>query len=311
MSRPGWPEGLIVLERGWLSANGYLFVDDEQACLVDTGYHTHGAQTVALLRHALKGRSLDLILNTHLHSDHCGGNSYLQAAFPGVRTLIPPGDFDAVRTWSESRLSYAVTGQHCDRFLADATLEPGDCVTLCGAPWEIHAAPGHDHHSIILFEPRRRLLISADALWQTGFGVVFPEIEGERAFAEVAETLNLIEKLKPRWVLPGHGAPFESVDAALAMARRRLAGFIQSPRRHAVHAAKVLVKFKLLEWQSIHQQDLIDWALEVPYLRMLWEQHFLADKYELMSQWLVAEVIESLVTAGTAHRDHNGRIQNA
>jgi len=31
----------------------------------------------------------------------------------------------------------------------------------------------------MLFEPDRRILISADALWQNGFGAIFPEIEGE------------------------------------------------------------------------------------------------------------------------------------
>jgi hypothetical protein len=34
------------------------------------------------------------------------------------------------------------------------------------------------------------VLISADALWENGFGVVFPELEGDDAFAIVAATLG-------------------------------------------------------------------------------------------------------------------------
>jgi glyoxylase-like metal-dependent hydrolase (beta-lactamase superfamily II) len=45
---------------------------------------------------------------------------------------------------------------------------------------------GHDPHSVILFEPVSRVLISADALWERGFGVIFPELEGVEAFDEVA-----------------------------------------------------------------------------------------------------------------------------
>jgi glyoxylase-like metal-dependent hydrolase (beta-lactamase superfamily II) len=40
------------------------------------------------------------------------------------------------------------------------------------------AAPGHDPHMVMLFNRERGILISADALWEHGFGAIFPEIEG-------------------------------------------------------------------------------------------------------------------------------------
>jgi glyoxylase-like metal-dependent hydrolase (beta-lactamase superfamily II) len=77
---------LLVFERGWLSSNNILFIGKGSAALVDTGYCTHAQQTMELVSAALKGRSLDHIVNTHLHSDHCGGNAALQAAYPAVQT---------------------------------------------------------------------------------------------------------------------------------------------------------------------------------------------------------------------------------
>src|SRR2546429_9247765 len=85
-----------------------------------------------------------------------------------------------------------------------------------------------------------RSLISADALWENGFGVVFPEIEGLSAFDEVAATLDVIEGLAPLTIVPGHGGVFTGVAAALDTARRRLDGFVRAPERHALYAAKVL-----------------------------------------------------------------------
>ena len=79
---------------------------------------------------------------------------------------------------------------------ADTTL------TLANLTWQVHAAPGHDPHSVVLFQPDHRLLISADALWENGFGVVFPELDGEDAFDEVGATLDLIERLAPLTVIP-------------------------------------------------------------------------------------------------------------
>ena len=86
------PTGLHVLERGWLSSNNIVFSDGAQTVMVDSGYCTHAAQTLALVEDILGERPLDLLVNTHLHSDHCGGNAALQNRYPALETRIPPGE---------------------------------------------------------------------------------------------------------------------------------------------------------------------------------------------------------------------------
>jgi glyoxylase-like metal-dependent hydrolase (beta-lactamase superfamily II) len=170
------PNGLQVIERGWLSSNSMLFLGARSSALVDSGYCTHARQTTALVAAALRGRTLDRLVNTHLHSDHCGGNAALQQLYPAVRTLIPPGLSGAVAHWDPVALGYAPTGQLCPRFGFDGHVLPGTEIELADTMWQVHAAPGHDPDSVILFEPRSRTLISADALWENGFGVVFEEL---------------------------------------------------------------------------------------------------------------------------------------
>ena len=269
MTQPLQIPGLQVFERGWLSANNILFTDSESATLVDSGYVTHQAQTLSLVQNALNGRKLDRLVNTHLHSDHCGGNNQLQTHYTQLETLIPPGEAKAVAIWDAEALSYEATGQLCPRFKFEGVLQAGQTLRLASLNWEVHAAPGHDPHSVILFEPTHKILISADALWANGFGVVFPELEGVEAFHEVAQTLDLIESLKPLWVIPGHGAVFENVDAALEIARKKLDGFVQNPQKHARYGAKVLLKYKLLELTEVDQIAFTAWASAVPYLQIL------------------------------------------
>ncbi|GGH52831.1 hypothetical protein GCM10010975_07820 [Comamonas phosphati] len=303
---PTLPPGMTVLERGWLSANNIVFAarpgngngDSDGAAVVDTGYVVHAPQTLALVEATLQGQPLARILNTHLHSDHCGGNAALQAAYPQVQTWIAPGQAAQVRAWDEAALSYRPTGQECPRFAITGVLQPGSTVWLSGRGWQVHAAPGHDPHSVILFEPESRTLISADALWENGFGVVFPEIEGIAAFDEVAATLDVIERLQPLTVVPGHGSVFTDAGAALATARRRLDGFVQSPGRHASHAAKVLLKYKLLEWQSIPLPALQDWVQATPYFGLLHRRYFA----ELSARQWLDGLIDALVASGAALR---------
>jgi glyoxylase-like metal-dependent hydrolase (beta-lactamase superfamily II) len=296
------PAGVAVLERGWLSSNCIVLVGPDNAALVDSGYGLHAPQTLALVGAALHGRAPDLLVNTHLHSDHCGGNAALQAAYPALQTLIPPGLAPEVARWDEGALGYSTTGQTCPQFAFDATLRAPSELRLGMHLWQVHAAPGHDPHSVILFEPASRTLISADALWERGFGVVFPELDGMAAFDEVAQTLDMIEALKPALVLPGHGAPFsQGIAEAIAYARKRLDGFAASPSKHLQYAAKVLLKFKLLEAQRMQRAALTDWARHTPYLRSV-----LAQEYpDLPLEEQLAHVVQDLLRTGAASVDGN------
>jgi len=310
MAAPRNPlEGLTVLERGWLSSNNILVHAAEGeagAVLVDTGHVNHAEQTVGLVRHALRGGRLDRIVNTHLHSDHCGGNAAMQRAF-GVPVIVPPGSAEAVRAWDASGLTYEASGQRCERFEVAVTLAPGDEFTAGGRRWDVLAAPGHDPDSVMLFDAANGVLVSADALWEHGFGVVFPEIDGEPGFDDVGAVLDLIERLPVKFVIPGHGAPFTDVAAALARARSRLAGFQTDPARHARHAAKVLIKYHMMEERSQPLDELLRWAGATPMLGSLWARHGVLES-ESPIAW--AERFVRELVAGGALAQHDGLVSD-
>jgi len=244
------PPTMRFVERDWLSSNGVLFDDGRHTALVDTGYAKHAATGAAVIAHLLGGRRLDLLVNTHLHSDHCGGNATLQRAY-GCRTLIPAASAAAVRDWDAARLTFADTGQRCERFGFDGTLRDGEAIELGGLLWEAIAAPGHDPDALVLHCASERILISADALWEHGFGVIFPELDAESGFAEQRAILERIATLEVRLVIPGHGPMFTDVSGALGRARARLEHLAADPARNARHAIKVLLKFLLLEHERV------------------------------------------------------------
>jgi glyoxylase-like metal-dependent hydrolase (beta-lactamase superfamily II) len=288
------PPSMQVFERGWLSANNILFIGRDETTLVDTGYVTHVPQTLALVRHALGGRPLDRVVNTHLHSDHCGGNAALKEAF-SCRIAIPVFEADKVRDWDEEALSYRATGQQCDRFSFDETLSPGEMLTMGELQWQALAAPGHDPHALLFWCADEGILIAGDALWQNGFGVIFPELAGEPGFGEVKATLDLIARLAPRLVIPGHGAPFTDVEAALRRAYSRLDYLSADPVRNAENSVKVLLKFLLLERRAIPLAEVASLFESVPLL-VLARERFLPRPTAELAQWAV----QALEKAGAA-----------
>ena len=260
--------GLHVFERGWLSSNNVLCIGTGNNTLVDTGYVDHAAQTVELVQSALT-RPLTSIVNTHLHSDHCGGNAALQRKFPEVETWVPAPSFDAVQHWDGDALTYAVTGQSCPRFTATHSYGAADLLRMGDINWRVYPAMGHDPDAMLLFDAEHRILISGDALWGNGLGVMFPELDETDAFDAALGTLDHIKTLDPLVVIPGHGAVFTDVADAIGRAERRIKQWQSAPDSHYLYGLKVLVKFKLLSAQQITIGDLIAWADKTPYLQRL------------------------------------------
>lgn len=259
------PASLLVLERGWLSANNILGFDGDLATLVDSGYVTHAEQTVDLVHHALDGRQLGRLINTHSHSDHIGGNAALQAAF-GCEIIVPAGLHAVIADWDEDALLLSPLGQQAARFQHDRLIGAGSEFEMGKLNWQALAVPGHDMEALGYYNPEQRILISGDALWENGFGVIFPELLGEAdGLASTRSTLEMLGRLAIDTVIPGHGSPFATVDAALDRAFRRLDMFTNEIDKLAWHAIKVIVSFAMLERRRIPADEFRAFVLSLPF----------------------------------------------
>ena len=300
-ARAPLPSGIQVIERGWLSANNVLLFDGEDATLVDSGYVTHGAQTLALVGEALAGRRLGRLINTHSHSDHVGCNATVQRAF-GCRIGVPEGMAKAVAQWDEEALLLSVAAQRGERFRADFTLAPGDRLMMGGLEWQALPAPGHDMDALVFHAPDARVLISGDALWREGFGILFVEVIGlGGGIQAVRETLEGIARLPVDHVIPGHGAPFVEVDEALASAFSRLRAFEEDGARMARNAIRACLTFTLLEQRSMDLDGLPAYLDEVPLYREA-NRRFLGLSPEALASWVVGDLERAGVARRQGHR---------
>jgi glyoxylase-like metal-dependent hydrolase (beta-lactamase superfamily II) len=297
------PDSLLVLERGWLSSNNVVCLEGENAALVDSGYVTHAAQTVALIERALDGRQLTRLLNTHSHSDHIGGNAAVTEAF-GCRVIVPSGIDSMIAEWDEEALLLSPLGQSAARFRHEETIADGDQIELGGFAWQAIAVPGHDMDALAFYNPERRILISGDALWRNGFGVIFSELLGHPDDAgglkATRETLDLLARLPIDVVIPGHGAPFVEVEDAFSIAYQRLAAFEQSIERLARHALKVMLAFAMLERRQLPRAELPAFLASLSFCQSV-NARYIGYSDEALAAWLVAD----LIRAGTL-KDEGG-----
>ena len=295
------PDSLLVLERGWLSSNNIVFFEGEQAAVIDSGYLTHAAQTLALLAHALDGRRLTRLLNTHSHSDHIGGNAAVVQSF-GCQVIVPSGIDATIAEWDEEALLLSPLGQSAARFQHDATIAEGDQVELGGLVWNAIAVPGHDMDALAFHNSEQRILISGDALWRDGFGVIFSELLGHPDDAgglkATRQTLDKLARLPIDVVIPGHGAPFVEIEDAFARAYQRLASFEQSSERLARHALKVMLAFALMERRQLDCKELPAFLASLSFCQSV-NARYLGYENEALAQWLASE----LIRAGTVRNE--------
>ena len=282
------PPTLRVVVRDWLNANNIVLLQHGHNVLVDTGYVSHALQTLALLRRPehLGGQPLHLIANTHCHSDHMGGNAALARAY-ACPIAGPEREAALIRSWDTRGLWLDFTDQRAERFTVAQELRAGERYRWGELWWEAIAAPGHDAGALVFYCAEARLLLSGDALWENGFGVILPDRRD--ALAAARSTLERLAALAIDVVVPGHGRPFTDVAAAIERSLQRVAAFEDNPARLARHALKVMLVFTLLDRGRLPLSTLPGYLDSVPVYRD-YNRAYLGLHPEALAELLVGEL---------------------
>lgn len=290
---PALPPTVRPIVRGWLNSNMVVLRAPGDNVVIDSGYCSHREETLQLLAGpaGLEGEPVERLINTHCHSDHMGGNAAIASAY-GCRITIPEGEVRHVVPWTPQSVWMARFDQRADPFHFEDTIAAGDTFEGGGFRWEAHGAPGHDMDALVYFEPTNRILVSGDALWESGMGFVWPEEGANPGIDAAHRALDALARLRPAVVIPGHGAPFSDVDAAIGRARSKLDAFAADPRRNARHALKVLFTFALLDKGSMPAADVEPYLARVPCYREL-SDRFLGMEPPELARWMLGDLEKS------------------
>ncbi len=109
-------------------------------------------ETIA--RHGFDPEAIDIVINSHLHFDHCGGNTILceggaRPAFPRARYFASRGEWEhAHERLARDSVSYIDANYDPLVNTGQMTLVDGDCEVVPGV-W-MRRAPGHNRDMMVI-----------------------------------------------------------------------------------------------------------------------------------------------------------------
>lgn len=235
---PAW---MTWEQRPFPDAN-LLLLGGGQPALVDSGFVGHARETADWVRERAGG--LELVVNTHWHSDHVGGNALLQAAGAGIAASAP--DAEAVNGRKPGCCVAEYLDQPVAPYSVDVALRDGQVLKLGEADWEVIGTPGHTAGHVSLWEPDTRTLVVGDALSSYDVGWVNLALDGPEAAGVAVASLNRLVDLSPAVLLPAHGPVPSDVGAAFGVALRRAQRLVDDPDGAVWYGARRIFAYALM-----------------------------------------------------------------
>ncbi|MFF9787637.1 MBL fold metallo-hydrolase [Streptomyces nigrescens] len=239
--QPSLPPWVTWRQRPFPDAN-LLLLHGRQPALVDSGFVGHAEDTAAWARaHA---GEIGLVVNTHWHSDHVGGNALLQARGAAIAAGAP--EAEAISRRDPGCCAAEYLDQPVAPYTVDMSLDDGQVLRLGDTDWEVVRTPGHTPGHLALWQPDERLLVAGDALSDYDVGWVNLALDGLDAATTALASLKRMVDLAPRVILPSHGPIPADLTAAFDSALRRAQRLVDDPDGAVWYGARRIFAFALM-----------------------------------------------------------------
>jgi glyoxylase-like metal-dependent hydrolase (beta-lactamase superfamily II) len=245
---------LFFIERGYLNANHFVY-RFEEPILIDTGYTSDFDVTKRLIEElGVNLSNTHLIISTHTHTDHIGGNKTIQDSSGCEIALHKVGKF-FVDTQDDWATWWKYYNQDADFFNCTKALHDGDFIHVGPHEFQVFYTPGHASDGIVLYNKKEKTLISGDALWEDDIPTITMRVEGSTCLFHLMESLERLESLDVEKVYPGHGSPFTDMKGAISKSKRKARDYINHKEKTGADLLKKITIYTILMHRQVNEEN--------------------------------------------------------
>ncbi|MDJ0987419.1 MAG: MBL fold metallo-hydrolase [Desulfobacterales bacterium] len=267
---------LFFIERGFLNGNHFAYWS-EKPVLIDTAYIADFDQTAKLIKQlGIKLADVQLIISTHCHCDHIGGNRHIQDQ-SGCDIALHKIGKHFIDTRNDRATWWGYFDQEADFFDCTIELNDGDILQVGPHEFTVMHTPGHAAEGIVLYNRRDKLLISSDTLWKNDMAVMTLQIEGSAAPFQMLESLEKLSALDVQIVYPGHGPAFTDMHKALTRTRRRLNHFLNHRDQMGLDLLKKISIYTLMMRKTVDENSFYDDLMKTHWYKETVDLYFNAE----------------------------------
>lgn len=257
---------IIFFERTFPSANMVL-IKDEKPLLIDTGFGSDIEETKNLIEQAgVKLTDLHLIVNTHYHSDHAGGNYHLQKYF-GTEIATHCWEAHLINRSDRESGSAEYLDQPIEPYKVNRLLQDGDQIQTGEKRFRVIHTPGHTLGHISLYDEVDQVLITGDLFHRDDVGWLNIFREGVSAVNRSIESLQALQDLPIQVAYSGHGPKIEQANQSIDRAIERLKRWAENPESIGWHACKRIYAYTLIIENGMHKDQVENYLLEQAWFR--------------------------------------------
>jgi hydroxyacylglutathione hydrolase len=184
-------------EKGMMDCNTYV-IKDELSVIIDPGLTQFLPELVQdLYRDGIDPKEIDIITNTHLHSDHCWSNQAFKK-ISGAKIFIHPSQKDSWEATVTKTSKFF--GVPAAEFTQDELIE-NDKLNTGEMEFELIPSPGHSPDSVCFYCKEDKILICGDVIFNQNTGRV--DLPGGSA-DQLKQSIEKLSRLEIEYLLPGH-----------------------------------------------------------------------------------------------------------
>jgi len=296
---------VCFIERMFPSAN-MIIVGGEKPVLIDTGFISEIALTESLIQaNGYSPANIQLIINTHYHSDHVGANASLHKQY-GINIAAHRWEAGLINRNHPEAYAARWLDRPVEPYPVNSLLSDGDEIATDTEVIRVLHTPSHTLGHLALYLPNAQVLIAGDLLTENDMGWFNIFREGIASLEAAQDSLDKVAQLPLKIIYPGHGPAVTDPLTTIKRARLRLDKFLKDPEKTAWHACKRIFTTTLMIKDGLAEAELDDYLMKCP-----WFNDFSTYIFNLKPSDFIQPLLKEMLRSKAAHWQNNRLMPSA